>query len=399
MTRQHNIIFDPIAFKGGSKIATAEALSLCEPSKVHFTVITCDREFWQQSALAKVHRVKIVKLPAIPWLREQVHGPLFWLNQVYFTIMLLGCTLLFGRPHRLIGASGPGVDMPVYLLTWVLKCSVIQLIHGNVACSRSIGWCLTRAERVFYLASTKQSLLDSLARYYQHKSNSEDSEAQAKSELGKPHFERFVNGITDENWPSLSHAEEARCLWAASLLRWKGLERFITALRLVHRHQPIYSTICYIKPKQIKLGVSNAPVDIPLTDWYHDPYNFDQLRSHCSIFVSTSDNEPFGLSILEALAAGMCVVIPNDNSYWDQHLSHGVDCIKYQTGDEASLANALLLLQQNPLTLASIRAQSLLRAEHYHAADRYREIIAAVSTPQWIKSADLFNVDGVKKGL
>ncbi|MBF4438182.1 glycosyltransferase, partial [Vibrio anguillarum] len=59
------------------------------------------------------------------------------------------------------------------------------------------------------------------------------------------------------------------------------------------------------------------------------------------LFVSTSQQEPFGLSILEALAAGMCVIIPEDNAYWDSLLTHELNCLKYAANDVSSLAETL----------------------------------------------------------
>ncbi|ROV59604.1 glycosyltransferase family 1 protein [Vibrio ponticus] len=379
MKRQHNIIFDPIPFKGGSKIATSEALSLCSNETVRFTVITVNPDYWQQSELAKQHQLNIVTIYTIPWLCEQVQGVFFWLNQLYFSLVLMLQLVVRERADKFIAASGPGVDMPLYLINQLLKRTLVQIIHGNVACSRSIGWCLTQANVVFYLPSTYSSLQTALHRYLSKKLTPADSDTRANEILQSEHFQSFVNGIASHKWPSQSQIGTPKYLWAASLLRWKGLERFVTAIRLAQRHRKITSIICYIRPKQIQLGISQAPITLPNTSWHQDPDNFDRLRSECSIFVSTSKNEPFGLSILEALAAGMCVVIPLDGSYWDQILEDGVNCLKYTTGDEADLARVLLRLDREPQTLQSIQHHAIEVAERYHASDRYRAIIECVS--------------------
>ncbi|MEI8597440.1 glycosyltransferase [Vibrio sp. M60_M31a] len=118
--------------------------------------------------------------------------------------------------------------------------------------------------------------------------------------------------------------------WAASLLKWKGLETLIKASKRAAISQSVVLNVCYIRPVDTCLPISNAPVLLSHTIWYEDPENLDDIRSQSNIFVSTSCNEPFGLSILEALAAGMCVVIPSDGAYWDKTLTHNENCIKYQ---------------------------------------------------------------------
>ncbi|HAS62536.1 MAG TPA: glycosyl transferase, partial [Vibrio sp.] len=169
------------------------------------------------------------------------------------------------------------------------------------------------------------------------------------------------------------------CFWAASLLKWKGLERFVDALRIAHQTEPVFSTICYIKPKQINLAISMAPIPIPFTKWHHDPDNFDQLRSQCNIFISTSTKEPFGLSILESLAAGMCVIIPQDGSYWDEALTDKVNCLKYPEGDNATLSRLILQLHHEPQLLSAIQSQAYIFSHQYRAEHTYNNIVHAVT--------------------
>ncbi|GAK86835.1 glycosyltransferase SypJ [Vibrio ponticus] len=399
MVQQHKIIFDPIPFKGGSKIATSEILALCDKQSTRFTVMTVDANFWQESELAKQHRVNIVRLYSLPWLSRQVHGLAFWLNQAYFAMMLLLCLLFRRQTHGFIAASGPGIDMPVYLVNILFNKPIVQLIHGNVAASAAIGWCLTRAHKVFYLPSTKQSLKLALARYLDKRYHVTDNEYVAETCLNSDRFASFVNGLSAANWPTQSQTSEGKFLWAASLLKWKGLERYITAVRLAQRHHPIKSNICYIEPKNIQLGISKAPVSLPLTNWFHDPYNFDQLRSDCSVFVSTSENEPFGLSILEALAAGMCVVIPQDNSYWDQTLVHGENCMKYTPKDESALYKTLLFLQLNPNERRAMQRHASHVAKRYCAEHCYQHIVESVSCAATTLSSDSSSLHNVKKSL
>ncbi|MEI8597441.1 hypothetical protein P4S64_06855 [Vibrio sp. M60_M31a] len=73
------------------------------------------------------------------------------------------------------------MDMPVYLLQMVLNIEVVQFIHGNVGLSRSIGFCLTRANAVFYLPSTRCSLKAALETYLKAATKIKDASAMAES--------------------------------------------------------------------------------------------------------------------------------------------------------------------------------------------------------------------------
>ncbi|WP_260258415.1 glycosyltransferase family 4 protein [Vibrio intestinalis] len=378
MAKLHNLIFDPIPFKGGSKIATSDALSQCNRENVHFTVLTVDPNYWAQSALIKEHDVTVLKLRSIPWLNRRYHGLAYWLNQAFFSLIVLLIMLRIPKVDALIGASGPGIDMPLYLVKWLTKVPVFQFVHGNVASSRSIGWCFTQVEGVFYLPSTKHSIRLALRAYLSQTLRLDDVTAIENTYLSNRNFIQFVNGISAERWPTQSHSHFPVCFWAASLLKWKGLELLVNALRYSHQIQPIASHICFIKPQNSAVETSIAPVVLKHTKWHQDPPNLDEIRAQCNIFISTSHKEPFGLSILEALAAGMCVVIPQDGSYWDGRLTDGVNCVKYQPLDFQSLSRAILSIYKDASKLKVLRRNALEIAKEYRAEATYRAISASI---------------------
>ncbi|MDA0147609.1 glycosyltransferase family 4 protein [Vibrio sp. LaRot3] len=381
MVKLHHLIFDPIPFKGGSKIATSDALSQCSNGKVSFTVLTVDPSYWSQSGLATQHEVSIVKLSSISWLNRRYQGIGYWLNQALCCVMLLIAILRSPKVNGFIGASGPGIDMPLYLVKWLTNIPVFQFIHGNVAPSRSIGWCLTKADKVFYLPSTKYSIRLALRAYLGKTLRLSDVTAIENSFLTNRNFIQFVNGISIDRWPSQSHSHFPVCFWAASLLKWKGLDLLVNALRYSHQIQPIASHICFIKPQNSAVDVSTAPVVLKHTKWHQDPPNLDEIRAQCNIFISTSHKEPFGLSILEALAAGMCVVIPQDGSYWDGKLTDGVNCVKYQPRDFQSLSRAILTIYKDTIKLKTLRRNALEVAKEYRAEATYSTIASWFENP------------------
>ncbi len=139
--------------------------------------------------------------------------------------------------------------------------------------------------------------------------------------------------------------------------------------------------VCYIRPKNKALPASDAPQKVEHFSWHEIPDNLDEIRQSTNVFVSTSHNEPFGLSILEAMAAGMCVIIPRDNAYWDQVLEHNVNCIKYDSSDVNSLTNALLYATSDLALIQQVGKAAQLIAQDYQAQLAYDDIACTLCQP------------------
>ncbi|MFM2590009.1 glycosyltransferase [Vibrio sp. TBV020] len=369
--RNTTLVFDPIPFKGGSKIATSDALNVCDNSSCQFVVLTVEPEYWEGTELYSQHDVKVTKIWHSAWLMKHHQGYLYWLNQCLLLCQLLLALLRFNRVHQVVGASGPGIDMPIYLAQALFSFQVTQMVHGNVGVSRSIGYCLTKADAVFYLPSTRPSLKAALEVYLANVTGVADTHSLAECYLKSASYQSFVNGLPESRWPTQSQQHLPICFWAASLLKWKGLDLFVESLKTCSEFRPISANICFIRPKDTCLPISDAPINIRHTNWYDDPSDLDYIRSQSNIFVSTSQNEPFGLSILEALAAGMCVIIPQDGAFWDTRLTHDENCIKYQPDDAQSLVNALLYASNDSRVLERCQTNALATAQQYKAEYRY----------------------------
>lgn len=98
-----------------------------------------------------------------------------------------------------------------------------------------------------------------------------------------------------------------------------------------------------------------------------------------NIFISTSRNEPFGLSILEAMAAGHCIVLPADGAYWDKTLDDSVNCIKYRPEDADDLANKIMHLCNNMDKVKTLDLAGMKVAENYRAESCYKPIIESIT--------------------
>lgn len=326
----HILVLDPITYAGGSKIATREMLDLLDRKNNHITILTTNPSSWL------LRNVEIIKMSHPSWLPVSEYGKSYWVRQLYFCFWLLYSRLFYGKIDVAVGASGPGIDMPIYIMKWFLGYQITQLIHGPVGLSRSIGLCLCHAEYVFYLQSTYPSLLAALRQIWRKE---EPSVQIAKQEqlFATHHFESFVNGIGEKNRPSSCQYQSPNLFWAASLLKWKGLDLLLESIESTPIDKRIPANICYLTPENNALPTTQAPRRIESITWHHQPSNLDRLRANANIFVSTSHQEPFGLSILEALMAGMCVIIPSDGAFWDLILTHNKNCLKYQPNNISSL--------------------------------------------------------------
>ncbi len=73
------------------------------------------------------------------WLAQQEQGIAYFIRHFIILLNILWLRLRFGHFDMALGASGPGVDLALYLARPLLNWKVVQLVHGPVACSRTIG--------------------------------------------------------------------------------------------------------------------------------------------------------------------------------------------------------------------------------------------------------------------
>ena len=128
-------------------------------------------------------------------------------------------------------------------------------------------------------------------------------------------------------------------LWAASLVHWKGANLALDAhARLGAHASPM--RLCYL-PAAGTEDADSLPEPAPSGVTYHrDPRDLDAIRASCDVFVHTSLRpEPFGRSVLEAMAAGLCVVVPDDMS--SELVRHGETGLVYGARDVDALTEAL----------------------------------------------------------
>lgn len=357
------LIYDPVPFKGGSKTVMKTILAEL-PSSIEVWVISNDSSSWCDC------NVHFIQLFSPRYFLNKTSGICYFVKHFIYLISLLFTLYKLKRFNKIIGISGPCVDFSMYLLTEILNIDIIQLIQGDIANSKIAGYGLTRAKQVFYLPSTYSSILQALKKY-----KTCESMTQKK-------FMPFVNGINCSQIKAKVSNEKIGFLWAASLLKWKRLELFIEAItRLnnsVDNTDKYFASVCFIEPKMgAYLDIANFD-KVDNIHWYADPNNLNDIRASSSVFISTSEHEPFGLSILESMIAGLAIVIPTDNAYWDQHLTDNYNCVKYEPNSMESLVHALTRLINDPSLLLKVSQQAKLSVQHYSHLRCYSDILKSI---------------------
>lgn len=361
------LIYDPVPFKGGSKNVMKTILAEL-PNNVEVWVISNDYQSWRGD------NINFISLFSPKCLVKQKTGALYFLKHFIFLLSLLFTLCKLKRFTKIIGLSGPCVDFALYLLAEIIHLDIIQLVQGDIAHSNIARFGLIRAKQVFYLPSTYTSILLALKNH------------SSLDTLPTNKFMPFVNGINCSTIKTKDNSNEnmhkVGFLWAASLLRWKHVELFVSAIdKLNNSHKnrgKYFASVCYIKP------ITDAYLNIKELEkadnihWYADPINLNDIRANSSVFISTAEDEPFGLSILESMAAGLAIVIPADNAYWDQHLTDGYDCIKYAPNNKESLVQALARLVEDPIFLLKIAQQAQRSSEHYNHLHCYSHILKCI---------------------
>ena len=108
--------------------------------------------------------------------------------------------------------------------------------------------------------------------------------------------------------------------------------------------------------------------------------NFSNLYRESDIFILPSLEEGFSFPGLEAMASG-CVVISTKNGGSDQYITDGFNGLLVERGDVKAMANAVLKLVDDPVTLRSLitNAQKVVWEYTYEkSAQRFINILKEI---------------------
>lgn len=247
------------------------------------------------------------------------------------------------KPDLLLGNNAPAPNLACAITARTLGIPRLQYVRGAFHHGRLARAVLVDAAAVFAVGE----------------------EVHAKL----PRALQVEEGLSDAQWPSARSGPSTRRFWCSTLAPWKGVSLFCDALAEAPAEG---ADLC---AADLASWGHPAPIPEPTTPGCIVHRNasqaaIDALRARCGIYVHTAlQPEPFGRSVLEAMAAGLCPVVPDEGGP-SMLIAHGVSGLHYQARSKTSLVEALRRLD------ASEALREALSREAAHAAQRHRASVA-----------------------
>ncbi|NLK52705.1 MAG: glycosyltransferase family 4 protein [Syntrophomonadaceae bacterium] len=198
-----------------------------------------------------------------------------------------------------------------------------------------------------------------------------------------------------------AHPEEKIVLCVARLVHEKGVQVLLEALPRVLAVYPQTKLVIvgrgpgegYLKHRAGQLGITHQ---VYFTG-YIDDQTRNQLYQSATVAVFPSLYEPFGIVALEAMAAGVPVVV-SDTGGISEIVKHGVDGLKAATGSADSLATQIIEILTNPDLGQRLQAKAYQKVSTRFTWDEvarqtghlYVQVKEAWAQSDWGKDSPLF---------
>jgi len=154
--------------------------------------------------------------------------------------------------------------------------------------------------------------------------------------------------------------------WLGRIHPIKRLDLLAEAFRQVHQHIPVHLVIAGPDETGQRQSIESLLIGISSAVHWLGELNDEQKRellSDANVLVLCSNSESFGMSVLEALAAGTPVVVTR-TCPWQEVESAG--CGFWVEHEPQAIAKALLEILKNPALAATMgkKAQQLVRSNY-----------------------------------
>jgi glycosyltransferase involved in cell wall biosynthesis len=179
----------------------------------------------------------------------------------------------------------------------------------------------------------------------------------------------------------LPDTRRLRLCYASLVLPYKGVDTLVEALLRLHQAGIEFSAeIAGDSPRpeflvqlQDSVAAAGAQPKIRFTGFL-DRHGLSALfaRSNVLVFPSRFE-EPFGISQVEALAAGL-VVVSSGTGGAKEIVRDGVDGLLFPAGDASALAGKLTRLTEDPALFARLQRAGQLRAASFSVETAVRKI-------------------------
>jgi glycosyltransferase involved in cell wall biosynthesis len=261
------------------------------------------------------------------------------------------------RPDLLLANNGPTANLATHLAGRSLGLPVAQYVRGPFPPSGLAGKILRSAAVVFTVG---------------------DECTQLARLVGRVTPAQVEEGLDPVRWPITRGAEARAWLWSSALVDWKGLPLLFEAYRALGEGAPplhvCYTTLLAGHPDAVQ-----APADPPPGVVLHRaPANLDAIRACASVYVHTALRpEPFGRAVLEAMAAGLCPVVP-DAGTPGRLVRHGVNGLVYAAGSPTALADGLRRAAADPAACARLGRRAAVDARAYRSDRVFGPVLTAL---------------------
>jgi len=174
--------------------------------------------------------------------------------------------------------------------------------------------------------------------------------------------------------PRPGRTAPAVLLFNSRLIQMKRPLLFLEGLALMH--SDFRAVIFPSGPQRFQVAQKIAELNLGDRVSFRKQVPFDELQEvyrQASIYVHTSPTEPFGFTILEAMASGVPIVVPDEGG---AHEVAGKAGVRFRADDAISLAEAVDSLIQDQEAYTHQSELGLLRAREFNwekAAQRYLE--------------------------
>lgn len=258
------------------------------------------------------------------------------------------------HPDVILANNAPQANAAVHLLPSWCEVPVIQYVRG-----------------AFYASGLARALLSKAA----HVLTVGNEQKERVIALGRPDAKSVGEGLSSKRWPSPRRAGEERWFWASSLMPWKGSDLLLEAYAMLETAPPV--DVCYLPVPGQSASRLRSERRFQL---HRAPEELDRIRAGASLYIHTAlEPEPFGRSILEAMAAGLCPVVPDEGS-GPMLVEHGRSGLLYKARDARALASALDYAQHHPEHVARMGRRAMAEARFLGRCDRaFAPVLAALS--------------------
>ncbi|MCP4498554.1 MAG: glycosyltransferase family 4 protein [Deltaproteobacteria bacterium] len=279
-------------------------------------------------------------------------------NQYWRRTLLLAfqiCRLMREhKPDHAILNNTPNANIAGAIACWMENISYFQWVRGPLARTFFSRQILRRASAIFSVGS--QAFED----------------CKALGQRSTP----VAEGLSDTQWPQARRRDAHGWLFAASPLKWKGLQLVKSAYQEVAKTRKVPPLhLCVVSKSDLpspRLG-ENSGNEITKNVFIHPNWrDLSDVRKQCSVyFHGAISPEPFGRVILESQAAGLCAVVPDQKNVL---VKTGVDGLKYEMGCRDSLVQQMNWILDHPNEVQNIGDAAKIKAQGFRAEKTFSAV-------------------------